>query len=285
MTTMIQEPNDEPEIEADALIELVDAPARPSHTPPPPPVHRAASEPTMPSMPSAPPVAPGPETQKSSPSTPPSLGSRRLSSLPSAPPRPGTPSVNPITTDRPSTPPRSSSSNLRTPPPVAAASSPLPPPVAERTPLTELEEQLDLVRRTLAVRDAEIRTLLEQRDARVLELDALRHQLSSRELAVKEIEFAALSRDARIRELEKELEAARLKAGNAGDDLKQIKGIGPAFERELKRLGVSSFAQIAAWTPEEVESIAKKIKAKPERIRRDDWIGRAKELAAKTGGA
>jgi predicted flap endonuclease-1-like 5' DNA nuclease len=144
-----------------------------------------------------------------------------------------------------------------------------------------MQEQLDVVRRMLAVRDAEIRTLLEQRDARVLELDALRHQLSSRELAVKELEFNALSRDTRIRELEKELDAARIKAGNAGDDLRQIKGIGPAFERELKRLGISSFAQIAAWTPEDVASIAKKIKAKPERIRRDDWVARAKDLAAK----
>ena len=149
----------------------------------------------------------------------------------------------------------------------------------------EAQEQLDLARRALVVKDAELRTLLAQRDAGILELESVRHQLQQRDLAVKELEFATLTRDTRIRELEKELGEARVQAGNAGDDLKRIKGIGPAFERELKRLGVSSFAQIAAWTPAELESIAKKIKAKPERIRRDDWIARAKELAATAGSA
>jgi predicted flap endonuclease-1-like 5' DNA nuclease len=159
------------------------------------------------------------------------------------------------------------------------ASSPPPPPVVERTPLMEVQEQLEIARRALTVKDAELRTLLGQRDAGILELESVRHQLAQRELSVKEHEFAALSREARIRELEKELEAARLSSGNAGDDLKRIRGIGPAFERELKRLGVSKFAQIAAWTPADIESIAKKIKAKPERIRRDNWVARAAELA------
>jgi predicted flap endonuclease-1-like 5' DNA nuclease len=144
----------------------------------------------------------------------------------------------------------------------------------------EVQEQLENARRALSVKDAELRTLLGQRDAGILELEAVRHQLSQRELAVKELEFAAIARDARIRELEKELDAARLQTGEGGDDLKRIRGIGPAFERELKRLGVRTFAQIAAWTAEEIEAIAKKIKAKPERIRRDNWVARAAELAA-----
>ncbi len=143
----------------------------------------------------------------------------------------------------------------------------------------ELQEQLDLVKRALSTREAELRTLLAQRDAGLLELETLRHQIGSRELAVKELEFAALARETHVRELEKELGAARVNAANSGDDLKLIRGIGPAFERELKRIGVSSFSQIAAWTPADVESIAKKIKAKPERIRRDNWVGRAAELA------
>jgi predicted flap endonuclease-1-like 5' DNA nuclease len=143
----------------------------------------------------------------------------------------------------------------------------------------EAQEQIEIARRALTVKDAEIRTLLAQRDAGILELESIRHQLAQRELAVKELEFGAISREARIRELEKELAALRQKAGDGGDDLKRIRGIGPAFERELKRLGVNKFAQIAAWTPEELESIAKKIKAKPERIRRDNWIARAAELA------
>jgi predicted flap endonuclease-1-like 5' DNA nuclease len=301
MTEMIQEPNDESEIEADALIELVDAPPRGSHAPPPPPGSRkssspesatvaaaasekppAASEPTMPSAPATTPSAPPvsmPEGVRPPPSSPP-FSSGRLSSLPLAPPRPGTPSSNPIPGDRPSSPPRISSVPRAPVAPAAQAQASSPPPApVERTPLMEVQEQLEIARRALTVKDAELRTLLAQRDAGILELESVRHQLAQRELAVKELEFAALSRDARIRELEKELDTARLHTGDAGDDLKRIKGIGPAFERELKRLGVRTFAQVAAWTPEEVESIAKKIKAKPERIRRDNWVARAGELA------
>lgn len=145
--------------------------------------------------------------------------------------------------------------------------------------LTELKEQLELAHRAVSAKEGELRTLLTQRDALILELESVRHQLASRELAVKEVEFAALARETRIRELEKELEEARAQAGDAADDLKLIRGIGPGFERELKHLGIRKFAQIAAWTDEDVETIAKKIKAKPERIRRDDWIARAAELA------
>ena len=40
--------------------------------------------------------------------------------------------------------------------------------------------------------------------------------------------------------------------GAAADDLKLIKGVGPALEGLLHRLGFFHFSQIAAWTPAEV---------------------------------
>jgi len=154
-------------------------------------------------------------------------------------------------------------------------------PVAERNPFAVVEEQLEHARRTIAAKDAEIRALVAQRDARIAELESLRHQLASRELTFRELEFAAMAHDARVRELEKELEAARLQGGHgSADDLKLIRGIGPAFERELKRNGVHTFAQIAAWTPADIEAIAPKIKARAERIKRDNWVQRAVDLAA-----
>jgi predicted flap endonuclease-1-like 5' DNA nuclease len=153
----------------------------------------------------------------------------------------------------------------------------------ETGPLADLREHLELAKRALSIKEAEVRTVLAQRDASITELESARQKLSARELAVKELEFAVLSRETRIRELEKELDVARANAGDGGDDLKQIRGIGPAFERELKRLGVCKFSQIAGWTPEDIETISKKIKAKPERVRRDNWIARAAELAAGRG--
>ncbi len=62
------------------------------------------------------------------------------------------------------------------------------------------------------------------------------------------------------------------------DDLKQIAGIGPWIEGQLKRMGVTRFAQIAAWTETDVERIAAEI-ASPVRIHDDDWIGQARLLA------
>jgi predicted flap endonuclease-1-like 5' DNA nuclease len=69
-------------------------------------------------------------------------------------------------------------------------------------------------------------------------------------------------------------------AGEGGrDDLRRIKGIGPAFDRALRALGVQSYREIAAWTPDDVASIAARIGARPERIVKEGWIASARELA------
>jgi predicted flap endonuclease-1-like 5' DNA nuclease len=284
---MIQETNDdEAEVEADALIDLVDGPPpRGARMPPPPPVSQKAATADAKigsaSSAAAPPtsVVPPPPLSTADVNRPPSAPPvSRLSTLPLAPPRPGVPSSNPITSDRPSAPPRAST--LPRAPSIPSPLPSAPPAPVERSPLAELQEQLDFARRAISVKEAEVRAVLAQRDKALLELESLRQKIATRELDVKELEFASLTRDTRIRELEKELVAARSTAGDSGDDLKLIRGIGPAFERELKRLGVRKFSQIAAWTADDIQSIAKKIKAKPDRIRRDNWISRAAELAA-----
>jgi predicted flap endonuclease-1-like 5' DNA nuclease len=61
------------------------------------------------------------------------------------------------------------------------------------------------------------------------------------------------------------------------DDLKKIHGIGPVFAQTLKKLGTHTFIQIARWKPDEIEKIAKKLDADPERIKRDNWIADAKK--------
>src|SRR5207248_2971360 len=152
-------------------------------------------------------------------------------------------------------------------------------PDKNETLVIELREQLEVARRALTLKEAEIRTVLAQRDAGITELDSVRQQLASREIAVKELVETGLARETRIRELVVELEVARAQTSGGSDDLKRIKGIGPAFERELRKHGVRSFAQIAAWTEADVDAIAPKIKARAERIRRDNWVGKAAELA------
>ncbi|GLT10228.1 hypothetical protein GCM10007928_24600 [Sulfitobacter porphyrae] len=67
------------------------------------------------------------------------------------------------------------------------------------------------------------------------------------------------------------------KAEAAGDDLTQISGVGPVIVEKLHGEGITTFAQIAAWTEADVEAIEEKLSFKG-RVGREDWIAQAKEL-------
>jgi len=69
-------------------------------------------------------------------------------------------------------------------------------------------------------------------------------------------------------------------ASVAADDLRQIKGVGPKLATLLNSLGVTSYAQIAAWDDAEIDRIDARLGAFQGRIRRDDWPAQARLLAA-----
>lgn len=69
-------------------------------------------------------------------------------------------------------------------------------------------------------------------------------------------------------------------AAGAADDLTRIKGLGPKLAALLGEFGITSFAQIAAWSPEEIERIDAKLGRFSGRIVRDQWVEQAKLLAA-----
>ena len=62
------------------------------------------------------------------------------------------------------------------------------------------------------------------------------------------------------------------------DDLKQISGIGPKIEQQLNELGIFTFAQIAAWTPENEMWVDTYMSFRG-RVAREDWIAQARVLA------
>jgi large subunit ribosomal protein L21 len=68
-------------------------------------------------------------------------------------------------------------------------------------------------------------------------------------------------------------------SGAVPDDISLIGGIGPKIHKALTDLGISTFAQIAAWSPEDVERIEGEIKQKG-RVAREEWIEQAKDLMA-----
>jgi len=64
----------------------------------------------------------------------------------------------------------------------------------------------------------------------------------------------------------------------AGDDLKQLSGVGPALEKKLHEAGVTTFAQIAAWGEDDIAAFDEKLNFKG-RIEREGWVEQAKTLA------
>lgn len=68
------------------------------------------------------------------------------------------------------------------------------------------------------------------------------------------------------------------KASKVLTGLRRIRGIGPAYQRVLEQAGVSRVQQIAAWTDADVLAFAEKLKMRPDRIVKDDWVGQAKAL-------
>jgi large subunit ribosomal protein L21 len=67
-------------------------------------------------------------------------------------------------------------------------------------------------------------------------------------------------------------------ATDGADDLTQISGVGPVIVKKLHALDVTTFAQIAAWTPEDIADMDDKLNFKG-RIDRDEWLKQASELA------
>jgi len=63
------------------------------------------------------------------------------------------------------------------------------------------------------------------------------------------------------------------------DDLKKISGVGPVLEAKLHELGITKYAQVAAFKTTDVEKVDARLNFKG-RIERDGWIAQAKELAA-----
>lgn len=69
------------------------------------------------------------------------------------------------------------------------------------------------------------------------------------------------------------------KAAAGSDDLKKLSGVGPALEKKLLEGGVTTFAQIAGWSADDVAAMDEKLSFKG-RIDREGWIEQAAKLAA-----
>jgi large subunit ribosomal protein L21 len=71
----------------------------------------------------------------------------------------------------------------------------------------------------------------------------------------------------------------KAKAAEFTDDVKLIAGVGPALEKKLAALGVTSLKQIAEFTAADIERIDTELAFKG-RIEREEWVEQAKDLIA-----
>ncbi len=77
----------------------------------------------------------------------------------------------------------------------------------------------------------------------------------------------------------KKAKAEAAPAAGFNDDVKLIGGVGPALEKKLAALGVTSLKQIAEWTAADIEHFDSELSFKG-RIEREEWVEQAKELIA-----
>ena len=69
-----------------------------------------------------------------------------------------------------------------------------------------------------------------------------------------------------------------LRPKGKADDLKLISGVGPVLEKKLNALGVTQWAQVAAFKKADITKLDDALSFKG-RIERDDWVKQAKALA------
>jgi predicted flap endonuclease-1-like 5' DNA nuclease len=122
--------------------------------------------------------------------------------------------------------------------------------------------------------------------ARLAELEAEREQLAaqkakeiarlSEELGQLRGELAQVHERVTVPNAAPAISAAR--ATKVVQGLRRIRGIGPAYQRVLEQLGITRVQQIATWSDADVLAFAEKLKIRPDRISKDDWVGQAKAL-------
>lgn len=64
------------------------------------------------------------------------------------------------------------------------------------------------------------------------------------------------------------------------DDLKKINGIGPFIEQKLNDIGIYTFDQVSQFDDDLINQVTDAIQFFPGRIKRDDWVGQARQLKA-----
>jgi predicted flap endonuclease-1-like 5' DNA nuclease len=103
-----------------------------------------------------------------------------------------------------------------------------------------------------------------------------RYELSSEPIVVKNREVPVETIHEPAGDLDPagavELSNERQAAGESPDDLKQIRGVGPALERFLHKRGVFWFRQVATWSQADIDKFEFLLPNFGGRIQRENWV-------------
>jgi predicted flap endonuclease-1-like 5' DNA nuclease len=131
------------------------------------------------------------------------------------------------------------------------------------------------------------RSEIDDLKTRLAEADKMREGLAGAQAQVSGLQAQLADADkARLAAVQAEIDALRAQLAPVREERESVlnvKGIGPAYERRLSKVGIFTCAQLAELTPERVrEIIAPK---QWQKIEPEAWIAQARQLAKKTGFA
>jgi len=135
-----------------------------------------------------------------------------------------------------------------------------------------LEKELAVARERIIA----LESMLSSDETRVEPVDpeAMTDGLDASNDPVEETSSVAVEID----EAEVQEDVDSLLNGDARDNLKLIKGVGPAIEKTLNEMGILRFSQIAEMSEYDIDRVAHRMKGFRSRIYREDWIGQARDL-------
>lgn len=149
--------------------------------------------------------------------------------------------------------------------------------------VARLREDMGTMRENLAARDRQILDLelqIKDADARVQELEDRLESWKHRVLPLtrKLKEQHNTIRNFREAQAAPENPDQQTEPSGPTDNLKKIRGIGPALERRLHRHGIHRYEQIAELSEQELIEIAEQLAIAPNLAQRDRWIEQARDL-------
>jgi predicted flap endonuclease-1-like 5' DNA nuclease len=145
-------------------------------------------------------------------------------------------------------------------------------------PAAELRAGMGELREKLATRDRRIHELNVQLQDSEAQKQHVRERLETLKGRIAPLTQKLRQQRQLLRQASASAAPGKSAVNRQRDDLKEIRGIGPALERRLRSHGIERFEQIAAMSEEEFAAMAARLSIAPTLAQRQGWIQQAQDL-------